>query len=76
MEAPPNLGQEYTSAFHAMFPELAREHGIVTPYTAYLIIEDESRRGVPELSRTFRELEGDRWAADQFLTPMPNTNCS
>ena len=23
----------------------------------------------------FRELEGDRWAADQFLTPMPNTNC-
>jgi len=27
MEAPPNLGQEYTSAFHAMFPEVAREHG-------------------------------------------------
>jgi acyl-CoA thioesterase-1 len=26
MEAPPNLGQEYTSAFHSMFPELAREH--------------------------------------------------
>lgn len=24
----------------------------------------------------FRELEGNRWAADQFLTPMPNTNCS
>src|SRR5215207_219311 len=28
MEAPPNLGPEYTSAFHAMFPELAREHGV------------------------------------------------
>ena len=27
MEAPPNLGQEYTAAFRAMFPELAREHG-------------------------------------------------
>lgn len=27
MEAPPNLGPEYTSVFHAMFPELAREHG-------------------------------------------------
>jgi acyl-CoA thioesterase I len=27
MEAPPNLGQEYTSEFHAMFAELAREHG-------------------------------------------------
>jgi acyl-CoA thioesterase-1 len=27
MEAPPNLGQEYTSEFSAMFAELAREHG-------------------------------------------------
>jgi acyl-CoA thioesterase-1 len=27
MEAPPNLGPEYTSAFHAMFPALAQEHG-------------------------------------------------
>jgi acyl-CoA thioesterase I len=27
MEAPPNLGQQYTSTFSAMFPELAREHG-------------------------------------------------
>src|SRR5687768_6783131 len=44
--------------------ELARKHGIVTPYTAYLIIEDESRRGVPEMSRTFREMEGDRVALD------------
>jgi hypothetical protein len=23
----------------------------------------------------FRELEGGRWAADQYLTPLPNTNC-
>lgn len=27
MEAPPNLGAGYTSRFHAMFPELARESG-------------------------------------------------
>ena len=27
MEAPPNLGQQYTSTFRAMFPDLAREHG-------------------------------------------------
>ncbi len=27
--------------------ELARKYGIVTPYTAYLIQEDETRRGVP-----------------------------
>jgi len=28
--------------------ELARKYGIVTPYTAYLIVEDETRRNVPE----------------------------
>jgi acyl-CoA thioesterase-1 len=27
MEAPTNLGASYTTAFHAMFPALAREHG-------------------------------------------------
>jgi acyl-CoA thioesterase-1 len=27
MEAPPNLGPEYTSAFHALFGEVARENG-------------------------------------------------
>jgi acyl-CoA thioesterase-1 len=33
MEAPPNLGQEYTSEFRAMFAELAREHGAtLTPF--------------------------------------------
>ena len=29
MEAPTNLGMDYTRAFHAMFPALAREHGVV-----------------------------------------------
>lgn len=28
MEAPPNLGREYTAAFHAMFPSLAAEKGV------------------------------------------------
>jgi acyl-CoA thioesterase-1 len=28
MEAPTNLGVDYTRAFHAMFPALAREHGV------------------------------------------------
>jgi acyl-CoA thioesterase-1 len=28
MEAPTNLGKEYTGAFHTMFPALAREHGV------------------------------------------------
>ena len=38
---------------------LARQHGIVTPYTAYLILEDEQRRGVPVAVRTMRELDQD-----------------
>ncbi|HSI35239.1 MAG: VIT domain-containing protein [Phycisphaerae bacterium] len=39
---------------------LAREHGIVTPYTAYLILEDEQRRGVPVAMQNMRELGADR----------------
>ena len=45
--------------------QLAREHGIVTPYTAYLILEDEARRGVPVVQRSFRELESDDLALKQ-----------
>jgi len=33
---------------------LARRYGIVTPYTSYLILEDEDRRKVPELARALR----------------------
>ena len=44
--------------------KLARAHGIVTPYTAYLILEDEQRRGVPVAVRTMRELEQDVRARD------------
>jgi Ca-activated chloride channel family protein len=43
---------------------LARAHGIVTPYTAYLIIEDESKRNVPVTLRSFREMEADAMAVD------------
>lgn len=32
--------------------ELARQYGIVTPYTAYLIMEDERDRGVPLRAQT------------------------
>jgi Ca-activated chloride channel family protein len=38
---------------------LAREHGIVTPYTAYLILEDERSRNVPVAMQNFRELATD-----------------
>ena len=40
--------------------ELARNYGIVTPYTAYLIVEDETRRDVPVPVRSFRMLNDDK----------------
>jgi Ca-activated chloride channel family protein len=39
--------------------ELARRWGVVTPYTAMLIIEDEQRRNVPLATRSLREMEMD-----------------
>ena len=42
--------------------DLARQYGIVTPYTAYLIVEDEGRRNVPLASQTMPQLREDRAA--------------
>ncbi len=39
--------------------DLARKWGVVTPYTAMLIIEDERARGVPLAERSLREMEYD-----------------
>ncbi len=40
--------------------DLARQYGIVTPYTAYLILEDEARRNVPVERQTLSHLQRDR----------------
>ncbi|HTL57169.1 MAG TPA: VIT domain-containing protein [Candidatus Limnocylindrales bacterium] len=45
--------------------ELARKYGIVTPYTAYLIVEDETRRDVPVPLRSMRSLERDQAARNE-----------
>lgn len=42
--------------------ELARKYGIVTPYTAYLILEDETRRNVPAAVRFYRDFDQDHSA--------------
>jgi Ca-activated chloride channel family protein len=42
--------------------ELARKYGIVTPYTAYLITEDETRRKVPLAMQTLPQLQSDKEA--------------
>ncbi|MBI5774669.1 MAG: VWA domain-containing protein, partial [Verrucomicrobia bacterium] len=52
--------------------ELARRYGIVTPYTAYLIVEDEARRGVAANQRSLRELERDDAAVRQSAWMFEN----
>ena len=42
--------------------ELARKYGIVTPYTAYLIVEDEDRRRVPLAAQSLPRLYSDQAA--------------
>jgi acyl-CoA thioesterase I len=43
MEAPPNLGQEYTRAFHALFGEVARETGTtLVPFLLQGVAGDRS----------------------------------
>ncbi len=42
--------------------ELARKYSIVTPYTAYLIVEDEKQRGVTANFQTLPRLEQDAGA--------------
>jgi Ca-activated chloride channel family protein len=39
--------------------DLARRYGIVTPYTAYLIVEDEDRRRVPMADRAMQSMTTD-----------------
>jgi len=39
--------------------DLARKFGIVTPYTAYLIVEDEARRDVPTGARSLQQMSAD-----------------
>jgi Ca-activated chloride channel family protein len=40
--------------------QLARRYAIVTPYTSYLIVEDEARRGVPVAQRSLQGLDRNR----------------
>ncbi len=42
--------------------ELARKFSVVTPYTAYLIVEDETRRNVPVAMQSLPQLRDDRAA--------------
>jgi Ca-activated chloride channel family protein len=45
--------------------ELARKYSIVTPYTAYLILKDETQRNVPMRMRSLQSFDGDRGARSE-----------
>ena len=47
---------------------VAKKFGIVTPYTAYLILEDEAKKNVPTERRLLGKLEGDKDARDVAAT--------
>ena len=44
--------------------DLARKYGLVTPYTAYLILEDEAKRGVPVALQSMPQLREERVVMD------------
>jgi len=46
--------------------DLARRYAIVTPYTSYLIVEDEARRGVPVTMRSLQDLDRNESAKDSL----------
>ena len=60
----PELRDEVTST--------ARQFGIITPYTAYLIIEDERRRSVPVTMQTMQDLEKDDATLDKARSAYGN----
>ena len=62
MEAPPNLGQEYTSEFHAMFAELAREHGATLMPFLLLGVAGETR--LNQGDGIHPNNDGERFVAD------------
>ena len=56
--------------------ELARKYGIVTPYTAYLIVEDEDRRGVAVNMRSMKKLDGDALVRQEAANSWHSLNSS
>lgn len=52
--------------------DLAREFGLVTPYTAYLIMEDEQKRGVVSTNQVMQEFGKDE-SAQSSATGMFNS---
>jgi acyl-CoA thioesterase-1 len=62
MEAPPNFGAEYTTAFHNVYPSLAKQYHL--PLVPFLLA---GVAGIPELNQRDQmhpTAEGDRMVAE------------
>jgi acyl-CoA thioesterase I len=71
MEAPTNLGVDYTSAFHAMFPELAKAHGATL--MPFLLDGVAGKREYNQGDGIHPNLEGERRVTENVwrtLEPM------
>lgn len=56
--------------------ELARKYGIVTPYTAYLIVEDEARRGVAVNLRSLQKMDKDMLVRQEAAKSWQDLNAA
>jgi len=71
MLTPPNMGEEYTSSFAQVFPDLAEEYGL--EFMPFLL---QDVAGIPELNQAdgiHPNIEGSRIVADHvyhFLLPL------
>jgi acyl-CoA thioesterase-1 len=71
MLIPPNMGEEYTSSFAQVFPDLAEEYGL--EFMPFLL---QDVAGIPELNQAdgiHPNIEGSRIVADHvyhFLLPL------
>ena len=54
--------------------DLARKYGIVTPYTAYLIVEDEDRRRVPLSMQSLPQIYADTAVRQEAAQNWSNFN--
>lgn len=71
MEAPTNFGQEYTAAFHSVYPELARRYSV--PFVPFLL---QGVAGVESLNQRdgiHPTAEGARLVADNVWSVLGHT---
>jgi acyl-CoA thioesterase-1 len=68
MEAPPNLGPGYTSRFHAMFPEVARESGATL--VPFLLEGVAGRAELNQGDGIHPNVAGSRIVADNLWPPL------